>query len=222
MKISRISFIFQIFSWGFNFADGPLQIFRRDLISRFFQNPQNLIPLKYRGILGTDCPSQSCFRRMLVSVWLCRSTTPLLQGEYEADVETFIPKLSHINEVFSNKFSTIVREDFSRCSEYTNPALHEDSYLVNSSITWRYHMFSPSWWRSIETVSLKSSAFDKPTTGCFLYFMQVSHFATTLSMMLFISLSIFPALVINFFRLFADVCTNCLCSGSVDCPKFFL
>ena len=51
LKISRISLIIILFfSRGFNFADGPLKIFRRDLISRFFLNPRNsrkLIPLKY-------------------------------------------------------------------------------------------------------------------------------------------------------------------------------
>ena len=53
MKISRISLIFQIFSWGFNFADGQLQIFRWDLISRFFlnpRNPRNLIPAKFNPL----------------------------------------------------------------------------------------------------------------------------------------------------------------------------
>ena len=56
LKISRISLIFQIFLWGFNFADGPLQIFRRDLISRFFlnpRNPRNLIPAKFNPIKVT-------------------------------------------------------------------------------------------------------------------------------------------------------------------------
>ena len=54
------------FSRGFNFADGQLQIFRRDLISRFFLNPLNPQNLIHR--VGFLVPSRpKCWLQMFMT-----------------------------------------------------------------------------------------------------------------------------------------------------------
>ena len=69
-KFRGLVLFFNFFSWGFNFADGQLQIFRWDLISRFFlnpRNPRNLIPAKFNPlkVVETNC-SISKFSNMSI------------------------------------------------------------------------------------------------------------------------------------------------------------
>ena len=66
-KFRGLVLFFLFFLWEFNFADGALQIFRWDLISRIFRNPRNprnLIPAKFNPLKSICCLQQNPFSKI--------------------------------------------------------------------------------------------------------------------------------------------------------------
>lgn len=145
-----------------------------------------------RAVCQSHPFSRVTFWMISVSVWLCLSSSPLLQGLYPAVVLVSMLKFSAMS-LISSLLNSPPLSLYSFCGApwtliqvwMKELTISDDFFVftmfpalkrVKWSMMWRYHTPGSNSCRSTATVSLYSEAKGSPQLGfVFLYFWHISH-----------------------------------------------